>query len=173
MPWKDKSKYRTEAYREYMRDYQRSWHQRNRARRIANVYERKKRLWEFYNQLKATLECARCGENHPATLQFHHRDPQKKDFNLSEAVNDGYSIEKIKREVAKCTVLCANCHAKEHYEWARRNKKPAEEGLAAQFQRVEEDLSVSQEEEFAHAVENQYVPVEVDININDDSADRF
>ena len=171
MPWKDKSKYKSEAYREYMRNYQRTWHQRNRARRIANVYERKKRLWEFYNQLKATLECARCGENHPATLQFHHRDPQKKDFNLSEAVNDGYSIERIKREVAKCTVLCANCHAKEHYEWARRNKKPAEEGLAAQFQRVEQDLSVSQEEEFAHAVENQYVPVEVDINNYDDSAD--
>jgi len=173
MPWKDKSKYRTEAYREYMRDYQRSWHQRNRAQRIAKVYERKERILEFYNQLKATLECARCGENHPATLQFHHRDPQKKDFNLSEAVNDGYSIERIKREVAKCTVLCANCHAKEHYEWGRRNKKPAEEGLAAQFQRVEQELSVSQEEEFAHAAENQYVPVEVDINFYDDSVDRF
>ena len=171
MPWKDKSKYKSEAYREYMRDYQRSWHQRNRARRIAKVYERKERIWEFYNQLKATLECARCGENHPATLQFHHRDPQKKDFNLSEAVNDGYSIERIKKEVAKCTVLCANCHAKEHYEWARRNKKPVEEGLAAQFQRVEQELSVSQEEEFAHAVENQYVPAEVDINVDDDSAD--
>ena len=126
---------------------------------------------ESSNQLKENLECARCGENHPATLQFHHRDPQKKDFNLSEAVNDGYSIERIKREVAKCTVLCANCHAKEHYEWARRNKKPVEEGLAAQFQRVEQDLSVSQEEEFAHAVENQYVPLEVDINVYDDSAD--
>ena len=171
MPWKDKSKYKSEAYREYMRNYQRTWHQRNRARRIANVYERKKRLWEFYNQLKATLECARCGENHPATLQFHHRDPQKKDFNLSEAVSDGYCIERIKRELAKCTVLCANCHAKEHYEWARRNKKPAEEGLAAQFQRVEQELSVSQEEEFAHAIENQYIPVEVDINVYDDSAD--
>jgi hypothetical protein len=84
MSWKDKNKYRTEAYREYMRNYQRSWHQRNRARRIAKVYERKERIWEFYNQLKATLECTQCGENHPATLQFHHRDPQKKDFNLSE-----------------------------------------------------------------------------------------
>jgi hypothetical protein len=173
MPWKDKSKYKSEAYREYMRDYQRSWHQRNRARRIAKVYERKERILEFYNQLKATLECDRCGENHPATLQFHHRDPQKKDFNLSEAVNDGYGIERIKREVAKCTVLCANCHAKEHYEWARRNKKPVEEGLAAQFQRVEQELSVSQEEEFAHAVENQYLPVEVDINVYDDSTDRL
>ena len=79
--------------------------------------------------------------------------------------------ERWRETLAKCTVLCANCHAKEHYEWARRNKKPVEEGLAAQFQRVEQELSVSQEEEFAHAVENQYVPVEVDINIYDDSAD--
>src|SRR5947209_14515506 len=71
MPYKDKSKYKSEAYQEYMRNYQRSWHQRNRARRIARVNERKARIWEFYNQ-KATLECSQCGENHPATLQFHH-----------------------------------------------------------------------------------------------------
>jgi hypothetical protein len=173
MPFKDKSKYKSEAYREYMRNYQRSWHQRNRARRIAKVYERRERIWEFYTQLKATSVCAQCGENHPATLQFHHCDPQKKDFNLSESVREGYSIERIKNEIAKCIVLCANCHAKEHYEWARRNKKPVEEGLAAQFQRVERDLSVSQEEEFAHAVENQYIPVEVNINDYDDSADGF
>jgi hypothetical protein len=171
MPYKDKSKYKTEAYREYMRNYQRSWHQRNKARRIAKVYERKERIWEFYNQLKATLECAQCGENHPATLQFHHRDPQKKDFNLSEAVREGYSIERIKKEVAKCIVLCANCHAKEHYEWARRNQKSSAEGLAGQFLEVEQELAVSQEEEFAHAVENQYIPADVDIY--KDSADRF
>jgi len=35
------------------------------------------------------------------------------------------------------------------------------------------DFSVSQEEEFAHAVENQYIPVEVNINVYDDSADGF
>ena len=169
MPYEDKSKYKSEAYREYMRNYQRSWHQRNRVRRIAKIYERKERIWEFYNQLKATLECARCGENHPATLQFHHRDPRKKDFNLSEAVREGYSIERIKKEVAKCTVLCANCHAKEHYDWARHSKKPSREGLAGQFLEVERELSVSQEEEFAHAVENQYVPAGVDIH--EDSAD--
>lgn len=78
-----------------------------------------------------------------------------------------YQIEKL------LTVSCKNLshtHAKEHYEWARRNKKPAEEGLAAQFQRVERDLSVSQEEEFAHAAESQYVPVELNSNY-DDSVD--
>lgn len=62
--------------------------------------------------------------------------------------------ERIKREVAKCTVLCAHCHAKEHYELARRNKIPSNEGLAAQFLDVEQALSVSQEEEFTHTIEN-------------------
>ncbi|MEO8972072.1 MAG: hypothetical protein ABI406_10805 [Ktedonobacteraceae bacterium] len=155
MPWKDKSKYKSEAYREYMRNYQKSWHQRNRASRIAKIYERKERLWEVYNQLKATSKCTHCGEDHPATLQFHHRDPQKKEFNLAKAVSDGYSIERIKKEVAKCTVLCANCHAKLHYEWARKSKKPLQESLAGQFLEIEQALSISQEEDFAHAADNQ------------------
>jgi hypothetical protein len=169
MPWKDKSKYKSEAYREYMRNYQRSWHQRHKAKRLTKIYERRERLWEFYNQLKENLECTQCGESHPATLQFHHLDPQKKDFNLSESIRQGYSAERIKREIAKCTVLCANCHAKLHYEWAKEEKQPLQDGLAAEFQQIEQELAVSQEEEFAHAAENQYVPTGVDLDLYDDS----
>jgi hypothetical protein len=121
--------------------------------------------------IKAQASCKYCGENHPTPLEFHHRDPQKKDFNLSEAIREGYSIERIKKELAKCTVLCANCHAKEHYEWARRNKETSRVGLAGQFLEVEQELAVSQEEEFAHAVENQYVPIEV--NIYEESIDEL
>ncbi len=169
MPWKDKSKYKSEAYREYMRNYQRSWHQRHKAKRLAKIYQRRERLWEFYNQLKENLECTQCGESHPATLQFHHLDPQKKDFNLSESISQGYSAERIKREIAKCIVLCANCHAKVHYEWSKEEKLPLQDGLAAEFQQIEQELTVSQEEEFAHAAENQYIPDGVDIDIYDDS----
>ena len=43
-----------------------------------------------------------------------------------------------------------------------------QERLAAQFLEMEQVLAVSQEEEFAHAVENQYLPVEVDGEIYDD-----
>ncbi len=100
-------------------------------------------------------------------------DPQKKEFILSQAVREGDSIERIKREVAKCTVLCANCHAKEYYEWARRNKESSSEGLAAPFLEVEQALSVSEEEEFTHAVENQYIPIGVDIDFYGDSNDGF
>src|SRR6266480_2389018 len=85
------------------------------------------------NQLKATLECARCRENHPTTLQFHHCDPQKKDFNLSEAVREGYSIERIKKEVAKCTVLCANCHAKSITSGRGETRSPLVRGWQVNF----------------------------------------
>lgn len=168
MPWKDKSKYRSEAYREYMRNYQRDWHQKNKAQRLARAKERKEQLRVFYNQLKENLKCTQCGESHPATLQFHHRDPQKKEFNLSEAVRQGYSAERIKRETAKCTILCANCHAKIHYDEARKNKKSFRGGLAGQLLDVEQALAISQEEEFAHTAENQYLLPAVDIDFQDD-----
>lgn len=116
MPWKDKSKYKSEAYREYMRSYQRDWHQRHKAERVAKVRERKVKLKEFYKQLKENLECSQCGENHPAALHFHHLDPQQKDFNLATAMEHAYGIQRIKREIGKCIVLCANCHAKYHYD---------------------------------------------------------
>jgi hypothetical protein len=46
------------------------------------------------------------------TLRIGFRcDPQKWDFHLSEAVREGYSFKRIKKEVAKCTVFFADCHA--------------------------------------------------------------
>ena len=146
MPWKDKDRYKSESYREYMRVYQREWHQRHKVRRIARVHERKQNLSKFYNEIKVNAKCIRCGETHPATLQFHHLNPEQKDFNLAEAVRRGFSKERIQEEMAKCEILCANCHAKEHFDRACKNGKRLQKGLAAQFLEVEQSLtSVHQE----------------------------
>jgi hypothetical protein len=40
MPWKDKDKYRSEAYREYIRNYQKDWYQKNREKKLVTVYRR-------------------------------------------------------------------------------------------------------------------------------------
>ena len=51
----------------------------------------------------------RCAE----ALEFHHLDPTKKDFGIS---SKGYarSWEKVRNEVDKCLLLCANCHREFH-----------------------------------------------------------
>jgi hypothetical protein len=58
--------------------------------------------------------CYGCERTYPAAvLQFHHRDPAAKEFAMS---TDGIyrRWEKIARELAKCVMLCANCHAEIH-----------------------------------------------------------
>jgi len=58
-------------------------------------------------------KCIRCGYGeHPAALQFHHTDPSTKDTNWTKLRLRSW--DKIKRELDKCVLLCANCHSIEH-----------------------------------------------------------
>jgi hypothetical protein len=64
--------------------------------------------------------CQACGEDHPATLQFHHRDPSTKLFGISTkvlATPKKFPWEVVVAEIEKCDLLCANCHAKHHCTW--------------------------------------------------------
>jgi hypothetical protein len=42
MPWKDKSKYETKEYRQYMRDYKRAWYQKHKLQETTEVLEKVK-----------------------------------------------------------------------------------------------------------------------------------
>jgi DNA-binding transcriptional ArsR family regulator len=55
--------------------------------------------------------CRICGFNeHPAALQFHHRNPAAKEFHLGhQGLTRG--IARMRAEARKCVLLCANCHA--------------------------------------------------------------
>lgn len=57
--------------------------------------------------------CVRCEESHPACLDFHHRDPSTKDADI--ATIRRFGVKRLLAEIAKCDVLCANCHRKHHY----------------------------------------------------------
>jgi hypothetical protein len=65
--------------------------------------------------LKQTLECAECGFEDYRALEFHHPDGQEKDFAIGQMLVDNRSIRAVQREIAKCVVLCANCHRIEHF----------------------------------------------------------
>ena len=63
--------------------------------------------------------CSYCGESHIATLVFHHRDPAEKKFNMSfgkGGIWHYHTEEEILAEMAKCIMLCENCHRILHYQ---------------------------------------------------------
>lgn len=83
------------------------------ARRKANRTRRQAAIAAWYRELKRELVCA-CGEDHPACIVFHHPDPAAKEISVSDAVRRGWGRDRILAEIAKCEVVCANCHAKRH-----------------------------------------------------------
>lgn len=68
----------------------------------------------LFRELKSTLCCVRCGENHPATLDFHHKDSSTKILEVSVMVFNR-TWKQVLKEIAKCEVICSNCHRKEHW----------------------------------------------------------
>lgn len=58
-------------------------------------------------------KCTKCEwSGDQAALQFHHKDPSKKDFIIGNVANKSWNS--IKKEMQKCILLCANCHMIEH-----------------------------------------------------------
>lgn len=62
--------------------------------------------------------CQRCsGRFPPYVLEFHHRDPREKSFNITPS---RHMAARVLQEIAKCDVLCANCHRTVEWEEGRR-----------------------------------------------------
>lgn len=80
---------------------------------IAAVSKRRKKLKEMSIEYGGS-ECQICGYKKCArALNFHHKDASAKDFGLS-ARGLTRSWEKIKKELDKCILVCANCHMELH-----------------------------------------------------------
>lgn len=96
-------------------DYSRKWYLANKDTQYKRVKANQKRIKNWVKEYKKTLKCSRCPETHPATFDFHHRDPSQKTTNIAHIYQKGWGLERIQEELDKCDVLCANCHRKEHY----------------------------------------------------------
>ncbi|MGI9054867.1 MAG: hypothetical protein ACR2F2_03595 [Pyrinomonadaceae bacterium] len=101
-----------------LRKYNREYYQRNRRHLLDKQREKNRRFAEsrrkWLVEYKKKLSCIRCGEDHPATLTFHHKNSSDKSFEIGNAIVLGVSLKRLIAEIEKCEVLCANCHAKEH-----------------------------------------------------------
>ena len=94
--------------------YRKSHYQANKQKYIDKAKKWNDEFLVWWNDFKSALSCTECGEDHPATLDFHHTDPTQKESGVSYLVNCG-SKAKALAEIEKCVVLCSNCHRKHHY----------------------------------------------------------
>ena len=59
-------------------------------------------------------KCEICGyDKYIGALDFHHKDPSQKKFNIAAAKLRQFNNETIE-ELDKCQMLCANCHREVH-----------------------------------------------------------
>lgn len=73
---------------------------------------RKRKKIELVKYKGGKCEC--CGyDKSVSVLQFHHLDLKEKDFTIG---GSSYGFERLKKEVDKCIMVCANCHIEIHDE---------------------------------------------------------
>lgn len=104
--------------------YIRSHYERNRKYYLLKAYRRNKRirneirtyLWTYLN----THPCVDCKEKDPIVLEFDHISDKIADIST---MYRNYTLEKIKREIEKCQVRCANCHRRKTARERGWNKK--------------------------------------------------
>jgi hypothetical protein len=102
---------KAENHKRYMKDV---WYPANKRKHQKMVSCRRIAIRKFIQDIKKSSKCCRCLETDSRCLDFHHVG--KKSVAIASLPNKGWSWDRIKKEIAKCVLLCANCHRKEHIE---------------------------------------------------------
>lgn len=92
--------------------------------------ERNKAKWHKADRERRRLfnerwkhPCEKCGEKRLYLIQFHHIDPNTKEFCIG-ANSTSKSEEVLVNEIKKCACLCSNCHDEFHYLYGSKPKEP-------------------------------------------------
>lgn len=117
MPYKD-----PDIKKAKQAEYSKQYYLRNREASLERTRKGKILSSARWSEYKSTLCCAYCGYNeHPAALDFHHviRHPDNEKVYKLAANN---SWKRLREEIKKCIVLCANCHRYLHNDVEFENK---------------------------------------------------
>jgi len=89
--------------------YRRHHYLANKQQYHRRIRERERRLAEFVAEMKAR-PCADCGKQYaPWQMDFDHVRG-KKFLGVSQLAHQCGSVRLILAEIAKCEVVCSNCH---------------------------------------------------------------
>jgi hypothetical protein len=88
---------------------------------------RKRERWDeivrWHNELKESMPCTDCGGSfHHAAMTWDHLPGREKINDVSNLRR--FSRQAVLAEIAKCELVCANCHAVRSYERRRGVAQP-------------------------------------------------
>jgi hypothetical protein len=112
MPWKDVEKQRAAIRKHYYA---------NKQIYIEKAYRKRKAIREWVSELKETSPCSDCGKRYPYyVMDFDHLEDKK--ILVSKVINSGSWVQ-ARAEIAKCEVVCSNCHRERTYKRALGESK--------------------------------------------------
>jgi protein-arginine kinase activator protein McsA len=125
-----KNKREKDGYRRVCRNcsssYEKDRYHKNSSIRIVHAAGKEKRIHRnrmFIFEYLKSHPCIDCPESDPVVLEFDHINNDK-EYNISSLVACGYSLAKIKKEIKKCKVRCANCHRRKtmnQFDWYNKS----------------------------------------------------
>ena len=111
---------------EKQRVYRDKHYQNNKDYYSRKATQRKILIRDFIRESK-NKPCADCGISFPYyVMQFDHVRGEKA-LNIGNVTSKGLSITKLKKEISKCDVVCANCHAIRTHERAESEREVVKE----------------------------------------------
>lgn len=97
--------------RERAKAYRLKHYRANRQPYIDRAKARNERRRRFLSDLKSKTPCKDCGVQYPPyVMQFDHREGEVKVGEVSRLAASS-SEKMLLAEIAKCDIVCANCHA--------------------------------------------------------------
>ena len=115
-PWKNKATGERHSHcKVCKRVVSRAHYHKNKHEYDLRNKVRKKQHRDEVNEYKANTPCTDCGVQYPPyVMDFDHRDPEDKIAEIARLVTLG-NRQKIWDEIAKCDLVCANCHRERTY----------------------------------------------------------
>ena len=99
---------------ECMKKRGRDYYSKNQKRQLKLALLRRKKAYllkrKFIDKIK-NVPCADCKKRYSSyVMDFDHRSIDDKITDIGSMSSKNWSLERIKKEIEKCDVVCANCH---------------------------------------------------------------
>jgi len=95
--------------KECLRPYRRKWYRKHHEEQVARTLANREAKKALIRDLKSK-PCVDCGQSyHWFVMDFDHRNGEKTK-NVSRLLQEGVATEKLLAEIAKCDLVCSNCH---------------------------------------------------------------